>query len=210
MVGSLPVGIQTRGDNDVPYWPVQNTWTYKEVWVHPVARWIWLMADLSGPALVEGQAASILEFKDNATGQLIVVKPDLAGSRFRAMLPEGNYVISCTGEKLNRTFLPGAAYQLDLRPGHLLDFQVSHEKIGSGEIAIKVSARGKGNHTFNLRVENLKLSPITQEMRLQPGSMGNLTWHGSIDSPDRPWVAVVVPDDDLAQRKEVMGAAWNE
>jgi hypothetical protein len=44
--GSLPVGFQTRGDRDVPYWPVQATWTYKEVWVHPVARWLWLMSDL--------------------------------------------------------------------------------------------------------------------------------------------------------------------
>ncbi|MEK7475742.1 MAG: glycoside hydrolase family 9 protein [Candidatus Coatesbacteria bacterium] len=44
--GSLPVGFQTRGDRDVPYWPVQATWTYKEVWVHPVACWIRLMADL--------------------------------------------------------------------------------------------------------------------------------------------------------------------
>jgi hypothetical protein len=210
MVGSLPVGIQTRGDKDVPYWPVQNTWTYKEVWVHPVARWIWLMADLSGPALVEGQATSILEFKDTATGQPIMVKPDMANSHFRAMLPEGNYVVSCNGEKLNRTFLPGAAYQLDLRPSHLLDFQVVQEKIGTKEIVIMLSARGKGNHKFSLRVENLKLSPLTQELRLQPGIVGNLTWHGSIDSPDRPWVAVVVPDDDLAQRKEVMDATWTD
>ena len=45
IVGALPVGIQTRGDNDIPYWPVQSTWTYKEVWTHPVTQWIWLMGD---------------------------------------------------------------------------------------------------------------------------------------------------------------------
>ena len=48
-VGSLPVGMQSRGDTDLPYWPSQNMYVYKEVWVHPVARWLWLMADLLDP-----------------------------------------------------------------------------------------------------------------------------------------------------------------
>lgn len=33
IAGSLPVGIESRGDNDAPYWPFQNCYTYKEVWV---------------------------------------------------------------------------------------------------------------------------------------------------------------------------------
>ena len=45
-VGAMPVGMQSRGNTDLPYWPSQNMYVYKEVWVHPVARWIWLMADL--------------------------------------------------------------------------------------------------------------------------------------------------------------------
>ena len=45
-VGSLPVGMQSRGVTDLPYWPSQNMYVYKEVWVHPSSRWLWLMADL--------------------------------------------------------------------------------------------------------------------------------------------------------------------
>lgn len=45
-VGSLPVGMQSRGISDLPYWPSQNMYVYKEVWVHPVARWVWVVADL--------------------------------------------------------------------------------------------------------------------------------------------------------------------
>jgi glycosyl hydrolase family 9/cellulase-like Ig domain-containing protein len=45
-VGSLPVGMQSRGVTDVPYWPSQNMYVYKEVWVHPTSRWLWLMEDL--------------------------------------------------------------------------------------------------------------------------------------------------------------------
>ena len=55
IVGSLPVGMKSRGNRDLPYWPVTNIWNYKEVWVHPVSRWIWLMADVDGPAIVSGQ-----------------------------------------------------------------------------------------------------------------------------------------------------------
>jgi len=47
-VGSLPVGMQSRGTTDLPYWPSQNMYVYKEVWVHPSSRWLWLMADLLG------------------------------------------------------------------------------------------------------------------------------------------------------------------
>jgi hypothetical protein len=47
-VGSLPVGMQSRGDTDLPYWPQQNMYVYKEVWVHSTSRWLWLMADLVG------------------------------------------------------------------------------------------------------------------------------------------------------------------
>ncbi|MHB1192079.1 MAG: glycoside hydrolase family 9 protein [Longimicrobiales bacterium] len=45
-VGSLPVGMQSRGVTDLPYWPSQNTYVYKEVWVHSASRWLWLVADL--------------------------------------------------------------------------------------------------------------------------------------------------------------------
>ena len=46
MVGTLPVGMQSRGVTDLPYWPSQNMYVYKEVWVHSNNRWLWLMQDL--------------------------------------------------------------------------------------------------------------------------------------------------------------------
>jgi hypothetical protein len=51
MAGSLPVGIQTRANEDVPYWSMATCYNYDEVWVHPAGRWLWLMCDLYGPAL---------------------------------------------------------------------------------------------------------------------------------------------------------------
>ena len=44
-VGQMPVGIQTRGNEDVPYWPQINYCTYKEVWVKSAGKWLALIAE---------------------------------------------------------------------------------------------------------------------------------------------------------------------
>jgi len=210
MVGALPVGIQTRGDNDAPYWPVQSTWTYKEVWVHPVARWIWLMRDLSGPALVEGQAPGPVTFKEIVNGHETVIKPDPDSMHFRYMLPEGEYMVKCNGEEQLQTFLPAATYHLDLRAGHALSVEISSSTTKKGEIIIKVNARGAGNHHFSIRTDNLTLVSTPKEILLKAGQTGSVEWRARITSADIPWVALVIPDDDLQQRKELTGAAWKK
>jgi len=42
LAGEMPVGIQTRGNEDVPYWPMANNATYKEIWTSSVGRWLLL------------------------------------------------------------------------------------------------------------------------------------------------------------------------
>jgi hypothetical protein len=44
-VGGIPVGMETRGNEDVPYWPQFNTATYKEVWGSSAARWFSLISE---------------------------------------------------------------------------------------------------------------------------------------------------------------------
>jgi hypothetical protein len=208
IVGALPVGVQTRGDRDVPYWPVQSTWTYKEVWVHPVARWIWLMRDLAGPALVEGHADSPVEFRatDSRPGSVIRTVP--AHGQFRAMLPEGKYIVRCHGQEQARVFLPAGTYELDLRPGQTLDYWLSKLPSATGEVRVRVSARGNGAHRFHIRTDNLTLPDGDKELILTRGSVSTWEWQGSIRSPDTPWTAVVTVDENPTTRKELMGAAW--
>jgi|SRR5690625_2902587 len=45
LVGGLPVGVQTHFNRDEPYWPAENVYNWKEIWVHPSNRWLWLMTD---------------------------------------------------------------------------------------------------------------------------------------------------------------------
>jgi len=208
IVGSLPVGIQTRGNADVPYWPVQSTWTYKEVWVHPVASWIWLMRDLAGPALVEGQADSVVEFMPTASVPGAGIRVDPTNGKFRAMLPEGKYTVRSQGEARSCTFLPTGTYHLDLRPGQAVEFESSKLSAENGEVRIKVSARGEGRHRFSIRTDNLLLPDARRDLILKRGSVGTLEWSGRITALDSPWVAVVIADENPAGRKELIGAAW--
>jgi len=46
MVGSLPVGIKTKGNADLPYWPVINNAVYKEIWGHTTGKYFFVLADL--------------------------------------------------------------------------------------------------------------------------------------------------------------------
>jgi hypothetical protein len=209
IVGSLPVGIKTRGNADVPYWPSQNCYVYKENWVHPAARWIWLMQDLAGPALVEGRvrpgAASPVEFEDTRGG-VQRLAPDPVGGTFRAFLAEGNYRVRHGGEQATATLLPGGTYHLDLRPGHVLDLDLKAETAANGEVTLRLTARGHGRHTFALLAENLIVEQPEKALTLT-GQSESLVWKTKIASVAAPWVVVMVPDGDVSQRKELVSSA---
>jgi hypothetical protein len=44
-VGEIPVGMQSRFNEDTPYWPQFNTATYKEVWGSSAGTWFALIAE---------------------------------------------------------------------------------------------------------------------------------------------------------------------
>ena len=43
IAGGLPVGIETRAERDIPYLHPSVLFNYKEIWVHPSARWLGLL-----------------------------------------------------------------------------------------------------------------------------------------------------------------------
>lgn len=46
MTGEMPVGVETLGNEDEPYWPSGNNATYKEVWLTTAGRWLALVAEI--------------------------------------------------------------------------------------------------------------------------------------------------------------------
>jgi hypothetical protein len=208
IVGSFPVGMMTRGNHDAPYWPAQNCYVYKEVWVHPAARWLWLMQDLAGPALVEGRigpgTTSEVEFVESSSGQVLPV--DAAHGTFRAFVPNGRYTVRSGSERASLTALAGGTYHIDLRPGHSLDFKMKVETAGSGKFAIRLTASGDGRHTFALRAYNFDIDRPQRELKLKSGKTGALVWKAKMRSADQPWVVVAIPDGDISGRKDLAGS----
>jgi hypothetical protein len=45
-VGALPVGISSYENTDLPYWPLGNNCTYKEIWTSSSRSLLWVIADL--------------------------------------------------------------------------------------------------------------------------------------------------------------------
>jgi len=210
MVGGLPVGIQTREVEDVPYWPVQNSWTYKEIWSFPAISWISLMRNVSGPAIVEGIAEEEVDFVDNHTGKVIHAKPGLFDGKFKVVVPQGRYTVRCGGVELKKIFLPASDYQLDLRPEKALEFEIVQTTSKKGEVTIELTARGSGKHNFTLRTDNITLKNTYQEADLKQGNTITLVWRGQIVTKEIPWLAVILPDGNLSLRKEVMGSLWED
>jgi hypothetical protein len=211
MVGALPVGVETRGDSDAPYWPTQNCWTYKEVWTQPVGEWIWLMRDLNGPAVVRGVIDKTdhqpIEFHNERTGFATTANPEHDGT-FRVLLPQGNYSVRQGTARTTLTAISGGTYDVDLRREKAVDFAIATESDASGGIVLRVTARGFGSHTFSIRADNLELTEAPQQtVHLTSGKASDAVWHAHVRSAETPWVAVVIPDNVLGNRREVTGTA---
>jgi hypothetical protein len=212
IVGAIPVGIETRGTADAPYWPHQSCWTYKEVWSQPAGEWVWLMQDLSGPAIVEGQAEVAgdepVQLIDQRTGRSIQATLDKTTGHFRTRVPQGNYSVRQGTVHTSLTALPASSYHVDLRRESAVDFKVNSTSVDTGNVVLHLTAEGNGSHSFTLRADNLELTdPETIRADFNGNGSRELVWHARIRDARSPWVAVVLVDGQMNQRKEVTGFA---
>ncbi len=91
-----------------------------------------------------------------------------------------------------------------------MDFEISQTTSENGEVSVLLIAYGSGRHKFTIRTDNISIDHPEQELDLKPGIAVTLKWKGHISSKETPWIAVIVPDDDLSLRKEIMGSVWEE
>ncbi len=70
ITGSLPVGIQSRFDEDEPYWPASNCYNYAELWVHPSSRLLGILSDLDDPRFISGDAPVTLTSEGLENGRI--------------------------------------------------------------------------------------------------------------------------------------------
>jgi hypothetical protein len=143
IVGALPVGIQTRSENDIPYWPVQSTWTYKEVWVHPVSQWIGIIRDLEALTGVFDSGFRKNDVPDFKVSKLsssdgeVTLTATIQGS--------GNHKFSI---RYNNLTIKTSAKEIVLKPGENLTLKW-HGKIKTLDepwVVIIVQDNDLGNH----------------------------------------------------------------
>ncbi|HEU5351585.1 MAG TPA: glycoside hydrolase family 9 protein [Terracidiphilus sp.] len=211
MVGAIPVGIETKGNADVPYWPNQICWTYKEVWTQPAGEWIWLMRDLSGPAVLNGVV------DPGSTGNVTLVNTDThtslylpiaADGKFRAAIPQGRYLATYGDAHTAFAALAGGARSIDLRRRHAVTFAASSVSAAPESITLRAIVNGAGRHTLSVRADNLELSspePVSFDLKSQGRRV--IVWHARILDKSTPWVAVVLLDGSLDGHAELSGTA---
>ena len=205
LVGALSIGFKACDNNDIPYWPASNCFHYTEMFVLPVYRWLDIMRDIAGPAIIEGQADKTVKFEEIKTKKVAEIKPDSKTGLFRTTLPAGTYQISSGNRQKTITLLPAQICKLDLKTSDWLDFSISHKTASDGKVVITLTAQGQGKHNFELRTENLACPETKKEVSLKTGTPQTISWQCQMKSNTAPWVAVIIPDNDLTQRKEALG-----
>jgi hypothetical protein len=168
------------------------------------------MRDLSGPAEVQGNARVPVQFREVSSGRVSRASPDPKTGRFHATLPASEYELTAGGQKRLVTVLPGESYSLRLAAENSLDMRVTTGPATGGAatagvVTIRVALSGSGDHTIALRTDNLSAEPSSRKVTLRPGTPQTVEWQVRRETADAPWVAVVIPDNDLSDRKEVTG-----
>jgi hypothetical protein len=208
MTGSLPVGIQTRRNGDKPYWPAANCYNYKEVWVHPSSRWLWLMSDLNGPAWIGGfiqpKRGGAVQIQDAWTGKTITIAADRKTGEFSASLPDGYYTAREGQNSVNFQLLPSGARQIDFIDP--IEFSLTQETTKEGKVTLQAQITGQGSHELNLRLSNLAIPSPKRTLKLMPNIATTVRWEGQMIETKGTWVAVVIPDRTMSRRQEILGS----
>jgi hypothetical protein len=208
IVGSLPVGIQSHRDADAPYWPTENCHNWKEVWVHPTGRWIWILNDLAGSPVVDVTVgpSQTVEFRNSASGKVTRFPSDAQG-RIHASVPQGDYEIAAGSQRRRMALLPAGSYTVDLRPERNVDLRLTQETDSNGVVRVMATISGAGPHHIFLRADNLKVDNPAQSVTLENGTPATVVWRGKLVSTGTPWTIVAIPDMDMAQRRELTAVA---
>jgi hypothetical protein len=80
---------------------------------------------------------------------------------------------------------------------------------GDGTVQIKVILSGTGSHRIDLRTFNLTSSVADHSFELSENGSADRTFTLKVTDKSKPFVAVIIPDDDPELKKEITGACIN-
>lgn len=203
MAGSLPVGIQTSREKDIPYWPVNNCYNYKEVWVQPSCRWLWLMSDLAGTAKVSGKldpgVEENVEFLNTITGKAVNVEAEENGE-FMVELPQGQYTVTYNNLEKTITLVPGEKYNLDLKNF----YSIVRKNVSQRDDKLVVELEIVSNCTveLDLKGSNISFEKSRLEVAATNGNSITITVQGNIADKDKEYLAVIIPNGNIKELLE--------
>jgi hypothetical protein len=198
LTGALPVGMDSR--NDSPYWPAENRATYKEMWVVPVSRMLFSLASMAMPAQVSGVATTATELRETRTGAIVRLAP----GKFIRTLPPGEYTISSGKTMSHLSLLAGGHYEIP-DPRRPIDMALTAKRPVNGEVQIEARLTGSGSHKVELRAFNGTADISSSTVTLTPGREHTVVWKLRVNTEDKPWVIVAIPDNNMTAQQELSG-----
>ena len=201
-VGSLPVGMQSNGDDDAPFWPQVNNATYKEVWVCSITKWVWGMANQLAPAQVSGYLSpvsdSTIRFAHRSSGKVYEAPVHPRTGWFQCGLPCGEYTVGFGGQTKTMTLIGGNRYTLD---GALYDLAATHTRSGK-QVTITLRLHGAQDLPVKVLAHNLTQYESHVVIPVAEGT-GTAIIRGTVEDEAQPFVALVLPYGRLEERLEV-------
>jgi hypothetical protein len=192
------VGIESWENKDVPFWPQVNTATYKEVWMHSALRWLWIAADAYGPAQIEAYLpyakGEKLTLTNLLSKQTYTFEPEYKTGKVSCRLPAGRYKASYNGTTVNKTLVAAKRYEWDGLQGYEASYTVDGDAV-----TVSIKAQGEGDVSFAVLGANIAFaSPCKQN-----GAIAAFV--GKVADANKPWVALFVPNGNVAEAVEVVG-----
>lgn len=110
------------------------------------------------------------------------------------------------GRRAGSRFYRAGVISWIFTPERRLDLKVAPQTDSNGSITIRATLSGSGEHNITVRADNLAMELPDQTVSLKTGIAQTIVWRARVVTRDAPWIAVVIPDKDFSQRKELTGA----
>lgn len=206
IVGALPVGVDCMS-NDEPHWYSSNHMTPKEIWVVPTGRFLWNMAYAGTPSLLKGSIKGKVKALviNGKTGEQIPVTTTKDGS-FSMILQPGEYKLQYGEGWKEMNLIKGGSYSVTCDPAKYIHIK-AYQESGSSDNRITITAKikGMGSHIIRLLCLNGSVNEQVKTVELEVNTEKTVSWDINVTDPDKPWVAVIVPDNDINEKTELTG-----
>jgi len=155
---------------------------------------------------IESRSRNNITILNKRTQMTEIIQPNNDGS-FSTIVKPGEYCIKTGDISRDIVLLNGCNYTLNLNTEHYFTSELSVDSNSNEKniVGIKLELKGKGKHKYKVLLNNCTSSVTEQSIELISNNSNVIEWKISVTNPSKPWIAVVIPNDDINQKIEVTG-----